>query len=94
MTKNDLMKRVQQAVKYPLKDVSYAVLVIFDALTHALLRGERIEIRGFGNFTVRQRNPKAGRNPKTSETVHLPVRKTPFFKAGKEIKDMINKSVK
>jgi integration host factor subunit beta len=91
MTKKDLIKRVQQNIKeYPLKDVSYAVHVIFDALTQALLRGERIEIRGFGNFTVRNHKPKTGRNPKTSEIVHLQERKTLFFRSGKEIKEMVN----
>jgi len=95
MTKNDLIKRVQQTAKiYKLEDVSYAVKIILNSLTQAFLRSERIEIRGFGNFTIRKHNPKVGRNPKTSEAVHLPVRKTIFFKAGKDIKDTINESTK
>jgi nucleoid DNA-binding protein len=95
MTKNELIKRVQQTVNiYNLKDVSYAVHVILNSLTQAFLRGERIEIRGFGNFVIRKHKPKVGRNPKTSEAVHLPVRNTILFKAGKDIKEMINKSTK
>jgi integration host factor subunit beta len=56
----------------------------------ALKRNERIEIRGFGNITVRSRGPVLGRNPKTSDIVHVPGRKLPFFKVGRELKDMIN----
>lgn len=94
MTKKDLIRKVQEKVKdYPLKDVSYAVRVIIDALIRALMKDERIEIRGFGNFTVKTRNPRTGRNPKTSEAVHLPERRIPVFKSGKEIRHMINKSV-
>ncbi|MCX5854142.1 MAG: integration host factor subunit beta [Deltaproteobacteria bacterium] len=93
MTKKDLIRTVQEKVKdYPLKDVSYAVHVIFDALIRALIEDERIEIRGFGNFTVKTRNPRTGRNPKTSEAVHLPERRIPVFKSGKEIRHMINTS--
>jgi integration host factor subunit beta len=93
MTKNDLIRKVQEAVKeYPLKDVSYAVRVIFDAMTQALLKGERIEIRGFGILTVRNRKPKTGRNPKTSGAIHVSARRIPVFKTGKELRNMINTS--
>ena len=91
MTKKDLIRKVQEKVKdYPLKDVPYAVHVIFDALIRALIKGERIEIRGFGNFTVKTRNPRISRNPKTSEAVLLPERKIPVFKSGKDIRHMIH----
>ena len=63
---------------------------MINAMTRSLLRSERIDIRGFGNFTVRTREPKMGRNPKTSDVVHVPVRKIPIFKAGKELKKRIN----
>jgi integration host factor subunit beta len=93
MTKNELIRKVQEIVKeYPSKDVSYAVLVIIDAMTRALIRGERIDIRGFGNFTVRNHDPKIGRNPKTAGVVYLPARRSLMFKTGKELKNMINKS--
>lgn len=93
MTKKELIKKVQEKIEdYPAKDVSYAVQVVFDAMTGALKRNERIELRGFGNFTIRRRRPIIGRNPKTADLVHVPGRKIPFFKVGKELKDMINKS--
>lgn len=91
MTKKDLIKSVQEKIEdYPTKDVSYAVQIIFDAMAGALKRNERIELRGFGNFTIRRRRPIIARNPKTGDIVHVPGRKMPFFKVGKELKDMIN----
>ncbi|HVO66891.1 MAG TPA: HU family DNA-binding protein [Syntrophales bacterium] len=91
MTKKELIKKVQEEIEvYPDKDISYAVHLVFDAMIGALKRNERIEIRGFGNFTVRSRRPILGRNPKTSNLVHVPGRKIPFFKVGKELQDMIN----
>jgi integration host factor subunit beta len=91
MTKKELIKRVQEKIEfYPYKDISYAVHLVFEAMIGALQRNERIEIRGFGNITVRRRGPILGRNPKTSDIVHVPGRKIPFFKMGKELKDMIN----
>jgi integration host factor subunit beta len=93
MTKKELIKKVQEKIEdYPAKDVSYAIHVIFEAMTGALKRNERIELRGFGNFTIRSRRPILGRNPKTADIVHVPGRKIPFFKVGKELKDMINSS--
>ncbi len=92
MTKKDLVKRVQEKVgEYPPKDISYVVYLIFEAMSGALKRGERIEIRGFGNFTVRNRRQIQGRNPKTSVAVNLPARKVPFFKVGKDLNDMVNR---
>jgi integration host factor subunit beta len=91
MTKKELIKRVQEEMQvYPSKDISYAVDLVFEAMVGALKRNERIEIRGFGNITIRSRGPLLGRNPKTSDIVHVPGRKLPFFKVGRELKDMIN----
>lgn len=91
MTKKELIERVQERIEdYPAKDVAYAIHVIFKAMTDALKRSERIELRGFGSFTIRKRKPIEGRNPKTADKVHVPERKMPFFKVGKELKDMIN----
>jgi nucleoid DNA-binding protein len=70
MTKNDLIKEVQENLKtYSYKDITYAVNIIFDAMIKAIKHGERIEIRGFGNFTVRERKPRLGRNPKSGAEV-------------------------
>jgi Bacterial nucleoid DNA-binding protein len=92
MTKNDLIKEVQENLKtYSYKDITYAVNIIFDAMIKAIKHGERIEIRGFGNFTVRERKPRLGRNPKSGAEVKLEKRKVPFFKTGKELREMVNK---
>jgi integration host factor beta subunit len=92
MTKNDLIKEVQENLKtYSYKDVTYAVNIIFDSMIKAIKHGERIEIRGFGNFTIRERKPRLGRNPKSGAEVKLEKRKVPFFKTGKELREMINK---
>ena len=94
MTKNDLIKEVQENLKaYSYKDVTYAVNIIFDSMIKAIKHGERIEIRGFGNFTIRERKPRLGRNPKSGAEVKLEKRKVPFFKTGKELREMVNKKI-
>ncbi len=91
MTKKELIKKVHEGIEvYPSKDISYIVDLIFEAMIGALKRNERIEIRHFGHFTVRRRKPIKGRNPKTSDIVHIPQRSVPFFKVGKGLDDMIN----
>ena len=91
MTKNDLIKKLQEELKsYPLQDVTYAVNIIFDSMIDAIKRGERIELRGFGSFVVRERKPRMGRNPKSGAQVKLAERKVPFFKTGKELKLMVD----
>ena len=93
MTKKDLIIILQEKLKfYARKDVAYAVNIIFDSMADALERNERIEIRGFGNFTVRERKSRTGRNPKSGAQVILGKRKTPFFKTGKELRLMVNKN--
>ena len=72
-------------------DVERIVAALFDEMTGALARGERVELRGFGAFTVKHRNARAGRNPRTGETVDVAQKSVPFFKAGKELRDRINK---
>ncbi len=64
---------------------------IFDAMKESLEKGERIEIRGFGSFAMRQYGGYKGRNPKTGEIVDVPPKKLPYFKVGKELKDLVNK---
>jgi integration host factor beta subunit len=92
MTKKDLIIRLQEKLKvYARKDVTYAVNIIFDSMAAALARDERIEIRSFGNFTVRERKSRLGRNPKSGAQVKLEIRKAPFFKTGKELRLMVNK---
>jgi integration host factor beta subunit len=91
MTKNDLIKKLQETLKvYSYKDMAYVVNIIFDSMTDALKRRERIEVRGFGNITIRERRSRLGRNPKSGAEVKLGERKVPFFKTGKELREMVN----
>jgi integration host factor beta subunit len=91
MTKKDLINKVQEKLKiYSYKDVAYSVNIIFESIADALKRDERIEIRGFGNLTIRERKSRLGRNPKSGTPVKLAERKVPFFKTGKELRKMVN----
>ena len=93
MTKSeliDLIARRQDQV--PAKDVELAVNLILETLTEALVVDDRIEIRGFGSFTLHHRKPRIGRNPKTGAAVSLPSKRVPHFKPGKELKESIDAS--
>ena len=95
MTKSELIARL--AERFPqlvAKDAEFAVKMILDAMTDALSRGDRIEIRGFGSFALNYRPPRVGRNPKTGETVHVPAKFAPQFKAGKEMRECIDRGDK
>lgn len=72
------------------RDVANGLNAVFDAITEALRRDDRIEIRGFGSFTVKHRHGRQGRNPKTGEAVHVPEKRIPFFTVGKELRDRVN----
>ena len=74
------------------RDVELAVNYIMDRLANALIRGERIEIRGFGSFSLRHRAPRVGRNPKTGEAIHVEDKHVPHFKPGKELKARVDYS--
>ncbi|HPM41120.1 MAG TPA: integration host factor subunit beta [bacterium] len=92
MNKSDLIEML--AKKLPTmagRDVEVIVNTIFDSMTDALRRGDRIEIRGFGSFEVRCRKPRVGRNPKTGTSVDVGERKVPFFKVGKELRERVNR---
>src|SRR5881394_764957 len=91
MTKSELIARLAQ--RYPqlvAKDAEYAVKMVLDAMTHSLLSGHRIEIRGFGSFGLNYRPPRTGRNPKSGEKVHVPEKYVPHFKAGKELRERVD----
>jgi integration host factor beta subunit len=91
MTKSGLIESVADKTPHlSKKDTEVVVNTIFDAMTDALRRGERIEIRGFGSFQVIVREARDGRNPKTGEMVNIPAKRTPFFKVGKELKEMVD----
>ncbi len=90
MTKSDLIEAVSDTSRdWTKKNVEAAVNTIFDAMSDALTRGERIEIRGLGTFRVKERNARVGRNPKTGAPVEIPPRRVPHFIAGKRLKDRV-----
>ncbi|PKN21057.1 MAG: integration host factor subunit beta [Deltaproteobacteria bacterium HGW-Deltaproteobacteria-6] len=87
MTKNELIKRTQVKFKsYSQKDIALAVEAILSSMTGALKKNERIEIRGFGTFTMRERKSRIGRNPKSGAEVTLGDRRIPFFKTAKDLR--------
>ncbi len=91
MTKSKLIARL--AERFPqlvAKDADYAVKMILDALTAALVRSDRIEIRGFGSFALNYRPPRIGRNPKSGDKVQVPEKYVPHFKAGKELRERVD----
>ena len=87
MTKRDLIDEVlKQFSRFSRRDAEVMVNTVFDSMTVALTRGERIEIRGFGSFVVKQRQAREGRNPKTGAVVPVEAKRVPFFKVGKELR--------
>ena len=91
MTKTNLIKKLSENMKIQLREAKVIVDNMFDAMKEGLERGERIEIRGFGSFVMRQYGGYKGRNPKSGEIVDVPPKKLPYFKAGKELRDLVNK---
>lgn len=95
MTKSQLIDRVaQKKPELPRREVEAMVNTVFEAMGLALRREERIEIRGFGTFSVRTRQERGGRNPKTGEKVRVPSRRTPRFLMSKELRDRLNPSAR
>lgn len=93
MTKSELIEALsKQQPHLPLKDVELAVKCIIEKMNEALSTGERIEIRGFGSFSLHMRPPRVGRNPKTGESVTLSKKYVPHFKPGKELRDRVDAS--
>jgi integration host factor subunit beta len=95
MTKSELIERIaEQQEQLSVKDVELAVKMILEYMSQILSTGERIEIRGFGSFSLHYREPRVGRNPKTGESVQLDGKYVPHFKPGKELRDRVNESLK
>ncbi len=91
ITKSDLIERVIDKQRDLLaRDVDLAIKIILDALSETLSQGGRIEIRGFGSFSLHYREPRVGRNPKTGHSVKLQGKYVPHFKPGKELRDRVN----
>ncbi len=90
MKKSDLILRMMEKTSLPKEKAALVVNGILDEIADALAKGERVEIRNFGNFTVRTRKGHIGRNPKTGEPVKVPDKKTPHFKAGRGLQKRVN----
>jgi integration host factor subunit beta len=91
MTKSELIAKL--ATRNPnlyLRDIEMIVETIMDEMTEALVRGDRIELRGFGAFSVKKRAARVGRNPRTGESVEVPAKNMPAFKTGKALRDRLN----
>lgn len=91
MTKSELIARL--AARYPqlvAKDAELAVKTVLEAMATSLAQGQRIEIRGFGSFSLNYRPPRTGRNPKTAAKVNVPEKHVPHFKAGKELRERVD----
>src|SRR5689334_10762302 len=90
MTKADLVEEVAKVTELTRKDSEVIVDTLFESVIKALKTGDKLEVRGFGSFRVRQRNARVGRNPKTGDKVEVPAKRVPYFKPSKELKDLIN----
>ncbi|CAB5131037.1 Integration host factor beta subunit [Olavius algarvensis associated proteobacterium Delta 3] len=91
MNRSDLINSLKEEASLSRKDAENIVDTFFDTITQTLASGERVEIRGFGSFAVKHYKPYVGRNPKTSVQIEVPSKKLPFFKVGKELKEMVDK---
>jgi integration host factor subunit beta len=90
MTKADLVEEVSRVSELTKKDAELIVETVFLSVIRALHTGDKVELRGFGSFRLRRREPRKGRNPKTGDRVDVPSKHVPYFKPGKELKDLIN----
>ncbi len=90
MTKADLVDEVSRTTELSRKDSDVIVETLFESIVKALKNNDKLEVRGFGSFRIRERKARQGRNPKTGEKVNVPEKKVPYFKPSKELKDLIN----
>ena len=90
MNRSDLINALKEEANLSRKDSEKIVDTFFQTITETLASGERVEIRGFGSFTVKKYKPYTGRNPKTGVQIRVPSKKLPFFKVGKELKEMVD----
>ena len=91
MTKSELIAYVTEENPHLYqRDIERIITTIFEEISIALSRGDRVELRGFGAFSIKQRNARIGRNPRTGETVEVPAKRVPYFKTGKHLRNMLN----
>ena len=91
INKTELIASVAQKSDLTKKDAEKAVKAVFEAVSESLKKGDKVQIIGFGTFEVRARKAREGRNPRNNKPIKIPASKTPAFKAGKQLKDMVNK---
>ena len=91
MIKSELIKEVSESLEITKKQAAILVNTIFDSMIEALASGDKVEIRNFGSFRVKVRNARTGRNPRTGESVAVPKKRVPYFRPGKELKNLIEK---
>lgn len=94
MNKSDLIEALAHETGIHRRDAEVVVKEIFEAMTEALIRGDSVQIRGFGTFTVRTYRAYTGRNPRTGEKIEVPPKRLPFFKVGKELRERVKDKVK
>ncbi len=93
MTKSGLIEKITESIKdLTRKQTEIIVDTVFDSMKEALSRGEKVEIRGFGNFRLKKRRPRKARNPKTGEGVDVPTKSVVYFKVGKDLRESINRN--
>jgi len=90
MNKSDLISAIKEKTSLSRKDAEKVIDTFFDTITQSIVSGGRVEIRGFGSFMVKNYKPYTGRNPKTGSQIQVPPKKLPFFKVGKELKEMVD----
>lgn len=90
MNKTDLVNYVASETNLTKKDAAKAVEAVFDGISNTLKSGGKVQLIGFGNFEVRERAARKGRNPQTGEEINIPASKVPAFKAGKALKELVN----
>lgn len=90
MTKAELVEEVARTAELTKKHAELIVNTVFDSIVQSLKKGEKIELRGFGSFRIRRRGARIGRNPKTGDRVEVPPKRIPYFKPGKELKELLN----
>lgn len=90
VNKSELIARVAEVTELPKKDVTRVVDAVFQTISETLQKGEKVQLVGFGNFEVRERSARKGRNPQTGEEIEIPASKVPAFKPGKALKEGIN----
>ena len=92
MTKAELVEKVSGQINLTKKQTEVVVNTVFQRITDSLSDGKKVELRGFGSFRIRERNARIGRNPKSGAQVDVPAKRVPFFKAGKELRELVDKN--